>query len=253
MRAGPVAPLMIATLAVACGGGGSAIDAAPASIDARAVVIDAPVLIDAPVVVDAAPLPDPVLFIHGINGSAADWDALKARLIAAGWPADRMMARTFPDPSWGCNLDNAALIKTWADELKASTGATRIDMVIHSMGALSSRYFMKNFGGAGEVGTYVSLGGMHHGLFPPCLSPLDVCVWKEICSTNPFVAGLDAAPAIPGPARWVSIYSTGDTTMPNASSQLDGAENIVVSGLTHTGLLDDGPVAAEVMRVLVYP
>lgn len=198
-------------------------------------------------------LPDPVLFIHGINGNASSWATLRARLVDAGWPATRLVAKTFPDPSMGCNLDNASLVSTWVAELQTATGAARVDLVAHSMGTLSSRYYMKNIGGSAHVGTYVTLGGMHHGLSSPCLSPLNVCVWKELCSTGPYVAQLNSAPVTPGPARWVSIYSTGDTTVPADSSYLDGGENIVFSGVTHEGLQQDEGVFLEVKRVLSYP
>lgn len=206
---------------------------------------------------DAGPqLPDPVLFIHGVNGSAANWDTMIDRFIADGWPADRLVAFTFADPKWGCNVDNAATIKGKVADLLAKTGATRLDLVAHSMGSMSSRYYMKNLGGAAVVNTYVTLGGMHHGLVSPCFSPKGMqCTWDELCGSRDFLTQLNAPPVTPGPAIWVSIFGTADKDVPNSSSQLDGAENIPIEGVEHdgaNGLQEVEAVYLEVRRVLQY-
>ena len=203
-----------------------------------------------------ASLPDPVLFVHGVNGSAANFDTMIGRFIADGWPANRLFAFTFSDPKLGCNVDNAATIQGKVVDILAKTGATRIDLVAHSMGSVSSRYYMKNLGGAAVVNTYVTLGGMHHGLWSPCLSPKGMqCTWDELCSTREFITHLNEPPVTPGPAIWVSMYGTADSDVPNSSSQLDGAENIAFKGVEHdgaNGLQEVEAVYLEVRRVLQY-
>jgi hypothetical protein len=143
------------------------------------------------------------------------------------------------------------------DEVRAATCQPRVDIVAHSMGSLSSRYYIKNLGGQERVNTYVTLGGMHHGLFTPCLAPdfLDVCVWQELCQWGAFIQQLNADPATPGELHWVSIYGTADETVPNESSHLEGAENISIEGAEHfgeNGLEQREDVYAEVRRVLEY-
>ncbi|GEM_PF-1549737 len=201
-------------------------------------------------------LPDPILFVHGINGSAADFAVMIERFVADGWPRERLLARTFDSPGWGCNVDNAVTLATWAQELMTSTGSTRVDVVAHSMGSLSSRQWVKNLSGTAVVNTYVTLGGMNHGLSSPCLSPLNVCVWKELCATGELITSLNAPPAAPPPTQWVAIYSDGDDTVPVESAPLDGAENIMIPGLEHDGpmgLQDSEVVFAQVKRVVLYP
>jgi len=209
---------------------------------------------DAAQVTDGASAHVPILFIHGINGSAADFDAMIARFTARGWPASYLAAHTFEDPAWGCNVDNAATIATWAAELRAATGAAQIDVVAHSMGTLSSRYFEKNLDGTTTTRTYVTLGGMHHGLSSSCSPdfPFKPCVWTEICSTGEYVAQLNADPSTPGPSRWISIYGSADTTVPNESSILTGAENILIDGADHMGLLEEQP-AFDALAPLLDP
>ncbi len=198
----------------------------------------------------------PVVFIHGVNGSATEYDVMMQRLVDDGWPRDRLHALQFDDPRWGCNMDNAETIEMEVQRILQESGAARIDLVAHSMGTLSSRWFVKFLGGEQVVDTYVTIGGMHHGLRTSCLSPLRVCVWREICTRNEMVTMLDAAPATPGDLHWVSIYSTADDRVPNWSSELDGAENIVFDDIPHAGadgLLENPDVIEEVERVLQYP
>jgi hypothetical protein len=179
----------------------------------------------------------PILFVHGIDGSAADWDTIRAHLAEDGWDADRLYARTFEDPSWGCNVDNAETIDAWVDAILAETGAERIQLVAHSMGTLSTRYWVKHLGGTELVHSYTTLGGMHHGLYSSCSPdfPFKPCVWDEICATGDLVTYLNEDPATPGDLHWTSIYGTADADVPNSSSHLDGALNVAIEGVEHSG------------------
>lgn len=204
--------------------------------------------------IDASSGRRPIIFVHGINGSSQDFAVMIGRLVADGWSAAQLFAIDFADPAWGCNVDNAKAIAALVTQARAQTGAAQVDLIAHSMGNLSSRHYLKNGGGTAFVRSYLSLGAMHHGFFPPCLSPLDVCVWKELCQSGPFLTQLNAPPATPGPTRWASIYGTADETVSNQSSQLAGALNIAVVGVTHAGpqgLQQDPVVYEHVKRLLL--
>lgn len=190
--------------------------------------------IDAGLPADAGLGIDGIVFVHGINGSGSDWNTMVDRFKADGWPDNRLIARAYSDPRWGCNGMNATQLAQWVQEIQGR-GATRIAVIAHSMGGLSSRHYLQRLGGTSEVVVFITLGTMHHGLSTSCLNPLPVCVWQELCETGPFITGLNTAPATPGPTRWVSIFSTGDQTVPVASSQLIGAQNIQLTGLSHDG------------------
>lgn len=200
----------------------------------------------------------PVVFVHGINGQSGNFDTMIRRLVDDGWPEAYIFRFDAQDASWGCNVENAAAIDALVHEARARTCQPRVDLVAHSMGSLSSRFFVKNLGGHEAINTYVTLGGMHHGLFTPCLAPdfLGVCVWRELCETGEFIEQLNDDPTTPGDLHWVSIYGTADESVPNESSQLDGAENIVFEGVEHSGengLLERRDVYEAVRRVLLYP
>lgn len=199
----------------------------------------------------------PLVLVHGINGSSADFAVMKQRLIADGWPESWIYLFDAQDPKWGCNVDNAEAIRLLVQKAREETCQPRVDLIAHSMGTLSTRDYLKNLGGADLVNTYVTLGGPHHGLASPCYAPgfLGVCVWREMCETGDFIKQLNSPPAIVGHGHWVSIYGTADTTIPNASSQLAGAENISMPGVEHSGargLTEDAATYAEVLRVLRY-
>lgn len=195
----------------------------------------------------------PVVLVHGITPSGADFDVLVARLLERGWTVDRIAVVEYSSPSWGCNVDNAAELAEVVERLREDTGADRVDIVAHSMGSLSSRWYVKELGGLEVVDRYVSLGGMHRGLFSPCLSPLPVCVWQELCESGDLVTRLNAAPATPGPVRWTSIAGGADETVSVERTELDGAEHVVVDGVEHSGpagLLEDARVFEHLMRAL---
>ncbi len=202
--------------------------------------------------------PRPIVFVHGVNGSSANFFTMSQRLIDDGWPEDLLFFFDAADPAWGCNVDNAEAIRLLVDSIIETTCQPRVDIVAHSMGTMSSRYYIKNLGGTEHVNTYVTLGGMHHGLRSPCLAPdfLGVCVWQELCETGDFITQLNADPATPGELYWVTMYGKADSDVPNASSMLSGAENIEFEGVEHSGsngLLEVEEVYEEVRRVLEYP
>ena len=200
----------------------------------------------------------PIVFVHGYDGGTGNWEVMIQRLQEDGWPPEYLVPFQAEDPVWTCNVDNAAAIAALVEEVRQATCHDRVDLLAHSMGALSTRYYLKYLGGTEVVNTYVTLGGMHHGLFWSCLAPdiLEVCVWQEICQWGDFVNALNDDPVTPGDLHWVSIYSLQDVVVPADSSHLEGAENIPFEGIIHDGpggLLQDEDVYQEVLRVLDYP
>src|SRR3954447_6472431 len=104
---------------------------------------------------------DPILFVHGWNSSSSTWNTMVSRFQTDGWTASELNNWSY---NWHqSNATTASQIKTKVDGILAATGAAKVDIVSHSMGGLSSRYFLKNLGGGAEVDDWVSLGGPNHG------------------------------------------------------------------------------------------
>lgn len=110
----------------------------------------------------AAAGPDPVVFVHGLSGKGSDFDTMIAAFKAAGYPDDHLRAISYKDNA-GRNEPQAHELAAFVDDVLATTKKDRVDLVAHSAGGLSSRYFIKMLGGKDKVRDYVSLAGAHHG------------------------------------------------------------------------------------------
>jgi hypothetical protein len=147
----------------------------------------------------------------------------------------------------------------WVDEILEETGAEKIDLVSHSMGGLSSRYYIKFLGGIDTVDDYVSLGSPHHGcpLKGESFSYANILLLSlnEGDETPGGVLndtmGDRVAPHsginyngthIPGTISYTSICSLVDEYVPFHSSKLHGAKNIRVDDLRHSQLCQDWSV-----------
>lgn len=178
-------------------------------------------LVTSPVVVQAK---DPVLFVHGLSGSASNWNTMIARLIADGWPSNKLFAYTFSNPfdmSSGANVRNAQEVANWVNAIKRTTGASKIDIVAHSMGGLSTRYYLKYMGGAANVDDYITLGSPHHGTI--------YALYGDMRIGSPFLTMLNRPPEVPPGIQCTSIYSPIDELVqPFTSPQLQGCDNRAV-------------------------
>jgi len=189
------------------------------------------------------PPADPILFVHGWQGSAAQWRPMMARFRGDGWSDRQLFAWTFDDRE--SNAVRAARISTRIDQVLAATGAARVDIVTHSMGSLSTRYYLKHLARPGRVDAWVSLGGPNHGTEAARLCFSTAC--REMRPGSPFLAALNRGGETPGAVRYATWWSPCDEAVqPAASAALDGAENHQTRCLSHLQLLTDSAVYREV-------
>ncbi|MFL5381934.1 MAG: esterase/lipase family protein [Longimicrobiaceae bacterium] len=190
-----------------------------------------------------APAPDPILFVHGWQGSAAEWRPMMARFRRDGWGDRQLFAWSFDDRR--SNAAIAASISTRVDQILAATGAARVDIVAYSMGSLSTRYYLKNLARPGRVDAWVSLGGPNHGTEAARLCFSTAC--REMRPGSPFLAALNRGDETPGAARYATWGSPCDEAVqPAGTTALDGAENHQTRCLSHLQLLADSAVYREV-------
>jgi triacylglycerol lipase len=141
------------------------------------------------------PSSNPILFVHGWNSSASSWDTMIDRFKADGWPSSHL--RAFSYDTSQSNATIAEQVDQEADRLRAETGASEADVITHSMGGLSSRYYLKNLDGAAEVDRWVSLGGPNHGTKTANACTQTSCVEMRIGSD--FLTALNSGNETPGP------------------------------------------------------
>lgn len=190
---------------------------------------------------------DPILFVHGWNGSAGNWGAMILRFRSAGWTDREMHAWTYD--SRRSNEEIARTISAKVDSILGATGAARVDIVTHSMGALSSRHYLAVLGGAERVDAWVSLAGPNHGITLAILCGGPPC--SEMRPRSAFLERLNRDDETPGAVRYATWGSRCDGVIsPPETVALEGAQNTETACLRHDELLTDPTVFAEVRAFL---
>jgi triacylglycerol lipase len=192
---------------------------------------------------------DPVLLVHGFTRTSADFATMIAELERSGYPADRIF--TIDYNSFAPNAYAGHRIAAEVDAIRARTGAGKVDIVAHSMGAFGARYFLKNLGGAAVVGDFVSIAGPNHGtvtadtatcgLIPSCV---------EMRPGSAFLAQLNEGDETPGAVKYLTFWSTcDDLVVPAAeSTPLEGAKNRETPCLGHMALAVDEDVVKRAVN-----
>jgi len=209
---------------------------------------------------DAGSSQNPILFVHGWYGNAGGFYSMMDRFYFDGWPLEILKAFTFSvsgDYSSAGNIINAEYINNWVDDVLNKTGAEKVDIIAHSMGGLSSRYYIKFLGGLNKVDDFVSMGSPQHGVyggtkvfqtnnsFLYSLNEGDETLGGILNDTigprvDPLGGRIYNSTHIPGNINYTAISSTGDfIAFPIITSNLDGANNIVAEGVEHVEMLYD--------------
>ena len=191
-----------------------------------------------------APVREPIIFVHGWNSSGAIWQTMRDRFKADGYTDAELVAWSYDYRQ--SNATTAKQLATRIDQLLAATGAAKVDVVSHSMGALSTRYYVKNVrGGAAKVDAWVSLGGPNHGTNTAAFCFDASCI--EMRPGSSFLSKLNAKDETPSTPRYATWWSTCDqVVLPQTSTPLTGATNTQTACLQHSQLYSDAIVYAAV-------
>ncbi len=189
------------------------------------------------------PTHDPILFVHGWNAGSTTWNTMVSRFKSDGWTDAELVNWSYDYTQ--SNATTAQQIQQKVNAILAATGATRVDIITHSMGTLSARYYMKNLGGDGKVDALVSLGGPNHGTYTASLCFTTSCVEMRVGST--FLSNLNAGDETAGSARYETWRSDCDEVInPHESVILDGATNTLTTCMQHSQLHEDATVYGQV-------
>ena len=188
---------------------------------------------------------DPILFVHGYTETASVWNTMVGRFEKDGYAKSALSAYSY-NTSQSNVIDAEKEVKPRVETLlKNNPGATKVDIVAHSMGSLNSRYYIKNLGGEAKVDDWVSLGGPNHGtdFANWCFSAS--CVEMRIGSK--FLADLNAGDETPGAVSYGTWWSPCDSIInPDSSVSLSGATNTKTACISHTDLMNDATVYGQV-------
>jgi triacylglycerol lipase len=110
----------------------------------------------------------PVIFVHGCPPPPAtnaqdSTFALPAisYFQSRGYPADRLFRFVSPDPVCNSSLTQAMQLAAFVQNVRNQTGADKVDIIAHSIGAITSRLYIAAPGS--RVDHFVSVGGANHG------------------------------------------------------------------------------------------
>lgn len=197
---------------------------------------------------------DPILFVHGYGGDLTTFKTMEKNFLANGWPASRL--HNWAYNSAESNVAIAEQISTIVNHLLEVTGAAKVDIVTHSMGALSSRYYIKFLKGAAKVDDWVSLGGPNHGttsansIFCPTVS----CA--QMIPGSAFLNNLNKGDETPGEVNyitWRTITGCDGVITPAESVELVGATNIIIEGcVSHINLHESSSIFIEVHEWVLH-
>jgi triacylglycerol esterase/lipase EstA (alpha/beta hydrolase family) len=204
--------------------------------------------------------PDPVILVHGTFEDMSDnWQALSPLLYNHGYCVFALNYGSY-DGSGSAGIyatgeisQSAMQLESFVNEVLASTGATKVDLVGHSQGGMMPRYYIKNLGGASTVNTLVGLAPSNHGTtldglftlasyFPganAALTDCPACAEQEAGST--FITNLNAGGETAPGVNYTVIESDNDEVVtPYTSAFLAPAPNVTNILLQNQCALDQG-------------
>jgi triacylglycerol lipase len=188
---------------------------------------------------------DPILFIHGWTESASLWNTMIGRFEKDGYAKSALSAYTYNTATSNKTLAETEVKSHVETLLKNNPGATKVDIIAHSMGSLNSRWYIKFVGGESKVDDWVSLGGPNHGTETANACTQTACIEMRVGST--FLSELNAGDETPGTVSYGTWWSPCDEIInPDESVILSGATNHKTACLTHSALTTNETVYKEV-------
>ncbi|MEU2662527.1 alpha/beta fold hydrolase [Micromonospora sp. NPDC007220] len=210
----------------------------------------------------AAAAGNPVIVVGGLSGIASAYGPLASRLRVDGY---RVWVYQLPNLGLGDIPTSARAFSSFVGQVRASTGAAKVDVVAHSEGGLVSRYFIKSLGGASSVDRYVSLGTPQYGTYVANIvkflglgSCAGIVACQQMSIGSSFLAGLNAGDDTPGTVRWTAVRTLQDELVrPVDNATLaDGATNVLIQSacplrvVGHLGLVLDGTTYTVIRQAL---
>jgi triacylglycerol lipase len=204
---------------------------------------------------------DPVIIVAGTFSPALANEPLALRLRANGY-----RVWIFELPTLGTQDINktARALATFADRVRTSTGSAKVDLIGHSQGALVSRSYVKDFGGATKVDSLISLGGPNQGTYLANLATflgLGNCLFVVACEQmsigSTYLKALNAGDQTVGSVRYTAFRTSQDALVrPVGNANIVGATNVLIQSkcwlrvVTHVELITDGTVYSGVRQAL---
>ena len=125
----------------------------------------------------------PVVFVHGLLGSASTWSFFSAQLDSYEIPYFLPGQGGANDPisETGCIEYNGTAINTVVNEVLKNFGVTKVNLVTHSKGGLDARSYLRRFDAGGKrTQSLIQLATPNHGSIPAPLGSALACAARNL-------------------------------------------------------------------------
>jgi triacylglycerol esterase/lipase EstA (alpha/beta hydrolase family) len=210
----------------------------------------------------AAESPDPVVIVNGTFGPAFFYEPLAERLRHDD---HEVFIFELTNLGTGDIAGTAQDLAAFVADVRARTGAEKVDLVGHSQGGLVARQYVTFLGGDATVDSVVSLGAPHYGTAVANIADffgggncLGIVACQQMAVGSDFVNALNDGDDTVGAVRYTNLYTSLDELVrpvENAALQ-DGATNVRIQSqcpfrvVAHVGLALDGTVYSGIHDAL---
>lgn len=104
----------------------------------------------------------PIVFVHGNQRDACDWESHARFFLERGYGGDELWAITFGEGS-PSHPTMAEQLEAFVDRVCAETGAETVSLVSHSLGVTGARFWLAAYDRYDRVDDFVGLAGANHG------------------------------------------------------------------------------------------
>ena len=197
--------------------------------------------------------PVPIVFVHGNEGNASLWQSVVWRFESNGYPADRLFAFSFTNPTARDNdtvaqpnrssvADQLRELTEQIERVRVATNAPKVALVANSRGGYAVRNFLMQEGAVAKVSHVVLCGVPNHGVF----SFPDTRLNNEFNGGGPFLSRLNEQPGeiTAGPA-WLTIRSDGMDKFAQPDGRFIGQPNVP------TGVDTNGPALKGAINLVL--
>lgn len=211
--------------------------------------------------------PNPVVLLHGLSNDTVTWNTLSPVLADAGYC---VFTTTYGRGSLGPIgavtpiPESARQIAAFIDRVRAATGASKVDVVGHSMGGAIPFYYLNHLGGIPKVDDYIALAAPLHGtdlsgLQTAFANILDIPAVARQCggpcqvnAGSPFLRVLNPDPAIAPAIDFTMIVTRYDQiATPYTTGMLRGpnVRNVVLQDRCATDYTEHYELTADPIAV----
>lgn len=198
---------------------------------------------------DAGTERTPVVFVHGNQRDACDWEGHADFFLRRSYLGDALWAITFRDGS-PSHPEMATALDEFVDRVCDHAGVDRVSVVAHSLGVTGVRWWLFERDRYDRVETFVGLAGANHGTVLNKWAD-DAGIRDGPYKMSPFLRAdydrVDDHPLArlneeetPGDVDYYTIRGTDDALFWGCpeSPELDGARNVALD-TDHEGVRTD--------------